>query len=85
MEPKKIVIIDTQHDFSKIDGSPNMVTRQNAIDSGLPMFKLSDFGEKQPKNPEIEKMLKKAFGKLLPAKSHTVRNRVIDINAGEDY
>ena len=85
MEPKKIIIIDTQHDFSKIDGSLNMVTKQNAIDSGLPMFKLSEVGERHTVGPEIEKTIKEVLGKWLPAKSHTVANRVIDIDAGEDY
>ena len=38
----KILVVDIQHDFISTDGSLNMVTKQNVIDSGIPIVKISD-------------------------------------------
>ena len=51
-EAPKIVIVDIQKDFISTDGSLNMVTKQNVIDSGIPMVKLSDLKEKVTLSPD---------------------------------
>ena len=54
----KIIMLDIQHDFISTDGSLNMVTKQNVIDSGIPMFKLSDLDGKIAISDEVRNMLR---------------------------